>query len=244
MSQTKYITSGGLAFAEYEDMDKLRRYSLKGWHVSGFSFMGYTLKKGENKDYIYSIDYRFLHADERDEYFAFFFNSGWTHVTSEGDIHLFRAHAGTKPIYTDPDTTIEKYENSSGSIVKFAVPLFVLTALSWGGVMLSSSTLQSIFLVLAVILTVFVIPTAWTLLKTFGNKWKVEGKRSLVELVKIAPFLFLTIMIIILLFVRGTGTTIRILASMVIGGITFPTAVWIVMALYHKFRRKHDYTNI
>ena len=216
MGQTKYITSGGLAFAEYEDMDKLRRYSLKGWHVSGFSFMGYTLKKGENMDYIYTIDYRLLHADERDEYVDFFFDSGWTHVTSEGDIHLFRAQPGTKPIYTDPDTTIEKYQNLSGSTVKFAVPLFIFTALSWGGAMLSSSTLQSIFLVLAVILTVFVIPTAWTLLKTFGNKWKAEGKRSLVNLVKIAPYLFLTITIIVLLFVRGTGTTVKILISMVI----------------------------
>ncbi|GGN54278.1 MULTISPECIES: DUF2812 domain-containing protein [Oceanobacillus] len=157
MSKTKYITSGGLAFSEYEDMDKLRRYSLKGWHVSDFSFMGYTLEKGENKDYIYTIDYRSLHADEQDEYFDFFFNSGWSHVSSSADIHLFRARPGTKPIYTDPDTTIT---------------------------------------------------------------------------------------IIILLFVRGTGTTVKILTSMVIGGIVFPTVVWIVMTLYHKIRRKHEYTNI
>ena len=47
MRQTKYITSGGLAFSEDKDMEKLRRFSLKGWHVSGFKFMGYTLEKGE-----------------------------------------------------------------------------------------------------------------------------------------------------------------------------------------------------
>lgn len=224
-------------------MDKLRRYSLKGWHVSDFSFMGYTLEKGENKDYIYTIDYRSLHADEQDEYFDFFFNSGWSHVSSSADIHLFRARPGTKPIYTDPDTTIDKYEHLSGSMVKFAASLFILTALSWGGALLSSGILHSIFLVLAVILTVFVIPAAWTLLKSFGNKWRVEGKRNLVQLVKIAPFLFLTITIIILLFVRGTGTTIKILTSMVIGGVAFPTVVWIVMTLYHKIRRNHEYTN-
>lgn len=45
MRQTKYMMSGGLAFSEDKDMEKLRQFSLKGWHVSGFKFMGYTLKK-------------------------------------------------------------------------------------------------------------------------------------------------------------------------------------------------------
>ena len=113
MRQTKYITSGGLAFSEDKDMEKLRRFSLKGWHVSGFKFMGYTLEKGESSDYIYSVDYRSLKEDEEEEYFDFFSSSGWSHIASEADIHLFRAHPGTKPIYTDRDTTVEKYKNSS-----------------------------------------------------------------------------------------------------------------------------------
>ena len=60
MKHTKYITSGGLAFSEDKDMEKLRRFSLKGWHVSDFKFMGYMLEKGELEDYIYSVDYRSL----------------------------------------------------------------------------------------------------------------------------------------------------------------------------------------
>ena len=52
MKQTKYITSGGLAFSEDNDMEKLRRYSLKGWHVSDFKFMGYTLERGETRLYL------------------------------------------------------------------------------------------------------------------------------------------------------------------------------------------------
>lgn len=36
MKQTKYMMSGGLAFSEEKDMEKLRRYSLKGWHVRDF----------------------------------------------------------------------------------------------------------------------------------------------------------------------------------------------------------------
>lgn len=68
MNQIKYITSGGLAFSENKDMEKLRRYSLKGRHVFDFSFMGYSLERGKKSDYIYSIDYRWLKEDEKKEY--------------------------------------------------------------------------------------------------------------------------------------------------------------------------------
>jgi len=64
MRHTKYVMSGGLAFSEDKDMEKLRGLSLKGWHVSDFKFMGYTLEKGESTDYIYSVDYRSLKEGE------------------------------------------------------------------------------------------------------------------------------------------------------------------------------------
>lgn len=82
MSQTKFIMSSGLAFSEEKDMDRLRRQSLKGWHVDSFQFMGYSLKKGESKDYIYSLDYRTLASAEENEYFEFFSSAGWSHVAS------------------------------------------------------------------------------------------------------------------------------------------------------------------
>ena len=72
MRQTKYIMSGGLAFSEDKDMEKLRRYSLKGWHVSDFKLMGYTLEKGESSDYIYSVDYRSLKENEMMNTLTFF----------------------------------------------------------------------------------------------------------------------------------------------------------------------------
>lgn len=72
MRQTKYMMSGGLAFFEDKDMEKLRQFSLKGWHVSDFKFMGYTLVKGQSADYIYSIDDRSLNEEEAEEYFDFF----------------------------------------------------------------------------------------------------------------------------------------------------------------------------
>src|SRR5699024_12688005 len=125
--QTKYITSGGLALAEKRDMEKLRRYSLKGWHVRSFTIIGYTHEKGDKTDYIYSIDYQALHDNEKEEYLDFFSSAGWSHVTSEGNIQLFKARPGTPPIYTDGDTMATKYKTSSDSMQKWAVPLFALT---------------------------------------------------------------------------------------------------------------------
>jgi len=239
MTQTKYITSGGLAYSEDKDMEKLRRFSLKGWHVSDFKFMGYTLEKEESSDYIYSVDYRWLKEDEEEEYFDFFSSSGWSHVTSEGNNHLFRARPGTKPLYTDRDTAVEKYKNSGGSMMKFAIPLVLITALVWVGVMISSGTLKSILIVVATILSVIALPTVWTVITTYNNKWEVEGRR-LAKLGKTIPFLFLLVAVIILLFVGSTGTTVDILTSGVIGAIALPTAIWIIMSLYHKLRGKRS----
>ena len=238
MRKTKYITSGGLAFSEDKDMEKLRRFSLKGWHVSGFKFMGYTLEKGESADYIYSVDYRSLKEDEKEEYFDLFSSSGWSHVASEGDIHLFRAHPGTNPIYTDRDSTVEKYNNLSDSMKKLAIPFILITVLIWIAAIISSGTLKSILLVVAAILSIIAIPTAWTLIATYNTKWKIEGKNGLVNLVKTIPFLFILIVVIILLFVNDSDRLVHLLAYMVIGAIAFPTAIWVIMSLYHKMAGK------
>ncbi|MEH6943340.1 DUF2812 domain-containing protein [Bacillus sp. JJ722] len=236
MRQTKYITSGGLAFSEDKDMEKLRRFSLKGWHVSDFKFMGYTLEKGECSDYIYSVDYRSLKEDEEEEYFDFFSSSGWSYIASEGNIHLFRAHPGTKPIYSDRETTIEKYENLNSSMKCLAIPLVLITVLVWVGAMISSGTLKSLLHVIAVIFSVIAIPTTWTVIATYNNKWKVKGKKGLVNLLKTIPFLLFLIAVIILLFVDSSA--VHIIASMVIGAIALPTVIWVIMSLYHKVEGK------
>jgi len=237
MTKTKYITSGGLAFTEQKDMEKLRRYSLKGWHVKKFKFMGYSLEKGESADYIYSIDYRSLKKDEDDDYYDFFTSAGWTHVTSESDIHLFRAHPGTKPIYTDRDTTVSKYENSSRSMNKLAIPLIIMAALMWLGTVLTSGISHTVFLTIALILTVLAIPATWTVIAVYNNKWKVEEKRGRVNFTRIVPYLLLLIAILTLVLGGDKSLIISVLSSSIIGAVTFPTAIWLIMSLYHKVRQ-------
>src|SRR5690625_360105 len=215
MGQTKYIMSGGLAFFEDKDMEKLRSYSLKGWHVSNFKFMGYILEKGENTDYIYSIDYRSLEENEAEEYFDFFSSAGWSHIASEAAIHLFRAPPNTKPIYTDRDTTVEKYEYLNGSMKKLVIPFVLITGLLWVGAMISSGTLESLFQVIAAILSIIAMPIALTTVATYTNKWKIEGRRGLVNLVKGILFLLILIPVIILFFVEGIGVTGKLLKIMI-----------------------------
>ena len=240
MRKTKYITSGGLAFSEDKDMEKLRRFSLKGWHVSDFKFMGYTLEKGECTDFIYSVDYRSLKQDEEEEYLEFFSSFGWSHIASEGDIHLFRAQPNTKSIYSDRDTSVVKYENLARSMNYFAIPCVFVTVLSWVGAMISSGTLQSIMSAIAVIFTAIAFPTALTVFATYNNKWKVEEKKGLVNLFKTITALLFLIAVCILLYVADSE--VNILASTIIGAIAgaiaLPTAIWVIMSLWHKMREK------
>ncbi|GIN13219.1 hypothetical protein J26TS2_30860 [Shouchella clausii] len=234
MRQTKYMMSGGLAFSEDKDMEKLRQFSLKGWHVSDFKFMGYTLEKGQSADYIYSIDYRSLNEEEAGEYFDFFSSAGWTHIASQGNFHLFRGLPGTKPIYSDQETVVEKHNNAGNSIKWTALSTLLLTVLLWFGTFISSGFLHTTLVVIATVLTTIAIPTAWTVLAIYNNKWKAEGRKSLVNLTKMVPPLLFLVAMTTLIIATGTDSPVRLLAYIVIGAIAFPTAIWMIMSLKHR----------
>ncbi|WP_029270971.1 DUF2812 domain-containing protein [Virgibacillus alimentarius] len=125
MKQTKYVSSGGLAFSEEKDMKKLSKYAKKGWILEGFAPFGYRLQKGEPATIQYSLDYQ-MDADE--DYFAYFEAAGWSHVCSSGNsIHLFYAPVGTAPIYSDKETMIEKYETEKKKMGKAAFIMLIIT---------------------------------------------------------------------------------------------------------------------
>jgi len=118
MAKTKYVASGGLAFEEEKDMEKLANLAREGWIFERFYFMGYMLKKSAPKDIQYAIDYR-KGADS--DYFAYFEEAGWKHEGTTGDsIHLFSAPKGIAPIYTDKMSVLEKYESEKRSMGKAA----------------------------------------------------------------------------------------------------------------------------
>ena len=125
MTQTKYIYSGGLAFTEKKDMDRLRDLARKGWLLERMHCLGYVLRKGKPQDIEYSLDYQ---KGPDEEYFSFFEMSGWTHVCTVGnEIHIFSAPAGTIPIHTDQMTTFEKYKTQKTQMGKIALPTLLIT---------------------------------------------------------------------------------------------------------------------
>ncbi|MTI81452.1 MAG: DUF2812 domain-containing protein [Firmicutes bacterium] len=138
MTQTKFIPSGGLAFVEEKDLRKISKYAKEGWILESFAMLGYRLKKGEPRNIEYEIDYQ-TGVDE--DYFAYFEEAGWSHVCSAGDeIHVFSAPVGTKPIYSDKETIIEKYEREKRQMGKYALPFLLSYVLYFLLYALSKST--------------------------------------------------------------------------------------------------------
>lgn len=173
MSQTKYMMSGGLAFSEAADMKKLQRKALQGWHLKKFSFLGYRLEKGEAQEVVYTIDYRVLDTDDKSEYFEMFNLSGWNHVCSEYNMHIFNAPKGTKPIYTDEDTTKEKY-------VRLIQPIQTLSLISSALLLLfltitlttQQGTIHVVSKWAAMITSIMFVPLVMTLIASYVRKWK------------------------------------------------------------------------
>ena len=245
MRDTKYMMSGGLAFAEEKDMEKLRAFSVKGWHVRDFAFMGYVLEKGNSTDFIYSLDYRQVKEDEAEEYFDFFSSSGWEHITSQSEIHLFRALPGTKPIHSERETVAEKHGNMGKSTRWLAIHLVFISVILWAGALLSEGFIEGIFIVAAVISCIFTIPAAWTAMTVCSNKWRAEGKEGLVKLVKLLPVVIvLFAAFIIFTGANGFGGSFKLLAYMLLGAVALPTVIWMSMSVYQIVRSKTGQKNI
>lgn len=237
MTKQKYIMSGGLAFSESKDMEKLRKYSLKGWHLSGFSFLGYTLTKGIKKDYIYNLDYHSITPDEKEEYFNLFSTAGWTHVTSIDDIHLFRASPGTSPIYTDSETSVQKYERSCKSTAAVAIPVILITAAAWILALSFSGTAGTVLMITAAVLSVIAVPAAMTLAASWHSKWKAEGKRIPVLLIKIIPFVIVLTATSVLLSFNSLNSSVELLVYMTAGAVGFPAVLCMITSIYLRVKR-------
>ncbi|BET53093.1 DUF2812 domain-containing protein [Bacillus subtilis] len=128
MKQKKFMMSEGLAFSEEKDMKKLSDMASKGWLLDSFAVMGYKLRKAEPRKLIYSLDYRAVDNDNLDEYLEIFENAGWEHVYSEYTTHIFAAAPGTKPIYSDRSTMIDKYKQSEYTLRFIILFMLCLTA--------------------------------------------------------------------------------------------------------------------
>ncbi|WP_028775948.1 DUF2812 domain-containing protein [Shimazuella kribbensis] len=146
MNTVKYIYNGGLAFSEEKDMQRLSKYAKEGWILESSAFMGfvYKLRKGNPTDLVYNLDYR---MDADDEYFSYFQEAGWKLVCSFGNqIYIFAAPVGTKPIYSDSSSLVEKYEQEKSKMGTYALPFLIATLVFFLAPMLGFGTLLPLWL--------------------------------------------------------------------------------------------------
>lgn len=161
MKQTKYTMSGGIAFSEEKDLEKLSDYAKKGWILDRFALFGYKLKKAEPQEIQYSMDFQ---PDADEEYFMYFEEAGWSHVCSVGNqIHIFSASLGIKPIYSDKATIIERYEREKKQMGKAALITLTISVVfllfnlmsSYGWLPTVIGNISEILLIISIIILVF-----------------------------------------------------------------------------------------
>lgn len=142
----KYLMINGLAFSEELDMKKLKKYAKHGWILDGITAgLFYKLRRDTPKNIEYSLDYQ-SEADE--EYFKIFSEANWTKVVSISNVmHIFWAPEGTKPIYSDRESEIDKYERMKSIMGKGSV----LSLLATVAFVIFSSFNQPLFFVLSII---------------------------------------------------------------------------------------------
>lgn len=143
----------GFAFSEESDMEKLKEYARQGWIlediVGGFF---YKLRKDKSQDIIYSLDYQ---TEANEEYFTIFKEAGWNRIVSvENYMHIFSAQAGTKPIYSDCESEIDKYTSIRNLTRKGTLYSLILAIALMGLLFVSIVAIKPIFLIIVGLLII------------------------------------------------------------------------------------------
>lgn len=154
--KSKYVMSSGLAFSEEGDMEKLKNYASQGWileDIVGGVF--YKLRKDKPQNIVYNLDYQ---TETNEEYFTIFRESGWELVVSiENYMHIFSAIAGTKPIYSDCESEIDKYTSIRNRTRKGTLYSLIIAIALMGLLVVSVIAIKPIFLIILGLLMIDIV---------------------------------------------------------------------------------------
>lgn len=154
--KNKYVMISGFAFNEESDMEKLKKYASQGWileSIKGGFF--YKLKKDKPQDIVYSLDYQ---SEIDEEYFTIFKEAGWEHVVSvENQMHIFSAPDGTKPIYSDCESEIDKYTSIRNRTRKGTLYSLIAAIALMGLLVVSVIAIKPIFLIILGLLMIDIV---------------------------------------------------------------------------------------
>jgi len=145
--KSKYVMISGLAFSEEGDMEKLKNYASQGWIlediVGGFF---YKLRKDKPQNIVYNLDYQ---TETNEEYFTIFKEAGWNCIVSiENYMHIFSAQAGTKPIYSDCESEIDKYTSIRNQTSKGTLYSLIIAIALMGLLVISLIVIKPISLII------------------------------------------------------------------------------------------------
>ena len=154
--KSKYVMISGLAFSEEGDMEKLKNYASQGWIlediVGGFF---YKLRKDKPQNIVYNLDYQ---TETNEEYFTMFKEAGWKLVVSiENYMHIFSAQAGTKPIYSDCESEIDKYTSIRNRTRKGTLYSLIIAIVLMGLLVVSAIAIKPIFLIILGLLMIDIV---------------------------------------------------------------------------------------
>jgi hypothetical protein len=136
----------GFAFSEAGDMEKLKNHASQGWIlediVGGFF---YKLRKDSPQNIVYSLDYQ---SEVDGEYYSIFKEAGWNPVVSvNNQMHIFSAKAGTKPIYSDCISEIDKYTKIRDQTRRGTLYSSIIAIALIGLLVVSAIAIRPIFLI-------------------------------------------------------------------------------------------------
>lgn len=154
--KSKYVMISGLAFSEEDDMEKLKKYASQGWILEGIvGGFFYKLRKDEPQNIVYNLDYQ---TETNEEYFTMFKEAGWELVVSINNyMHIFSAQVGTKPIYSDCESEIDKYTRIRNSTRKGTIYSLIIAIALMALLVVSLKVIKPIFIGIVSLLIVDVI---------------------------------------------------------------------------------------
>lgn len=171
--KSKYVMIRGFAFSEEDDMEKLKKYASQGWIlediVGGFF---YKLRKDKPQNIIYSVDYQ---ADTNKEYFSMFKEAGWKLVVSINKyMHIFSAQVGTKPIYSDCESEIDKYTSIRNATRKGTLYSLMIAIALIGLLVVSLMIIKPIFLIILGLLMIDIIIFAFNFMPYLAYSSRIK----------------------------------------------------------------------
>ena len=131
----------------------LRNMSQKGWHLSSIGLPCiYRFRAGEQRDYVYRLDYQTFPKKDKQEYQQLFRDAGWEHIGEMSAWQYFRKEikeGETLEIFTDVESKVTKYKRVLAFLAFFVVILIAPLPSIWGDPPYSLS--YSLWIILRVI---------------------------------------------------------------------------------------------